>query len=278
MALVNVPFCSQSMWRALELCNSLKRKLQIRGNLWLSPSRISPTFEAGVTRDELFEEKASWLLSILYGFFWRSIALHQLCKTCYWSFTTSLLLYWDGCSCWESVKHIACLFSAQGHFASFPSSAVWKSHLHYKDTTASAVRGLHLHDTYMQISIVSVISVIWAQQGANILRVSQRKQKVRRELFHNSLVNFFYETFVHTRPYNKETPLPLFGFFASSLDVDETLSASVSPLHIPTSVSYLWYWPTEADNCKGATINCLLCGELTCLYLLGSRWCLGTRW
>lgn len=69
MALVNVPLCSQSMWRALELCNSLKRKLQIRGNLWLSPSRISPTFEAGVTRDELFEEKASWLLSILYGVF-----------------------------------------------------------------------------------------------------------------------------------------------------------------------------------------------------------------
>lgn len=187
-------------------------------------------------------------------------------------------MYWDGCSCWDSVKHIACLFSAQGHFASFPSSAVWKSHLHYKDTTANAVRGLHLYDTYMQISIVSVISVIWAQQGANILRVSQRKQKVRRELFHNSLVNFFYETFVHTRPYNKETPLPLFGFFASSLDVDETLSASVSPLYMPTSASYLWYWPTEADNCKGATINCLLCGELTCLYLLGPRWCLGTRW
>lgn len=78
MALVNVPFCSQSMWRALELCNSLKRKLQIRGNLWLSPSMISPTFEASVTRDELFEEKTSWLLSILYVFGGRSIALHQI--------------------------------------------------------------------------------------------------------------------------------------------------------------------------------------------------------
>lgn len=67
MALVNVPFCSQSMWRALELCNSWKGELQIRGNLWLSLSMISPTFWSSSRKRRVIWRKGQ--LVAFYPFF-----------------------------------------------------------------------------------------------------------------------------------------------------------------------------------------------------------------
>lgn len=62
--------------------------------------------------------------------------------------------------------------------------------------------------------------------------------------------------------------------FITSLDVNETILAV--PLNFLRSTRYLWSWPIDVDNCRGATVNCLLWAAITCLYLSGLQSCLGT--
>lgn len=144
------------------------RKLQIRGNLWLTlQSVISPH----ITRDKLFEEKASWLISIFYFseiniFVPNSFGLPLPLPPPLIIQSLLLLLR-------VSLKSRLNLFFSSRTCSASHCSAVSKSHLQYKDIDANAVRALHSYDMYILFSVVRVIHVSSVQRQSTYIICSE---------------------------------------------------------------------------------------------------------
>lgn len=133
---------------------------------WLQ-SVISPH----ITRDKLFEEKASSLISIFYFseiniFVPNSVGLPlPLPPPLILQSWLLLLRVWKADS--------TCFFSSRTCSASH-CSAVSKSHLQYKDIDANAVRALHSYDMCILFSVVRVIRVSSVQRQSAYIICSER--------------------------------------------------------------------------------------------------------
>lgn len=135
--------------------------------------------EARVTRDKLFEEKASRLFSLFYFLEINTFAPNSVRPVIDPLPPPPLVLL--SCSCKEpKKKHTVPLFSRT--FPSFLRCAAWKSHLRYKDIIANSPKALHPYDMYMQFSPVRVICVTAVQQGIDIIRSEWLTESAGRRL------------------------------------------------------------------------------------------------
>lgn len=221
--------------------NRWNRKLPIRGNLWLTlHSVISPTFSSSCHRRQVslkFEEKASWLLSILY--FSRSISLYLVLSD------HPVIHYYLRVSLRVRKAHSTFVFSSRT-CSTFCNSAAWKSHLLHKDVSENAVRPcISMICTYSsQLSGLFVLVQHSQVCVSSALNGCQGTQGVRWGLFQQSCS----EPFVFMWRYCERNPdsFPHFAFFFFNLTWAEwsLIDLPASPKDLLRSTGSLWCCPT----------------------------------